>query len=153
MISAKRVTCVYKLLEDSYTPWKTILDRLLLPVGGRFVFHCSFQTSRWKIILPAYFKACFDACSELNGKTLTCYKGIINDIIWRITNFFVMIKKSLYRRNRVNLGFLKRLNFCKQFLLFLWYFFNSQSQTKVFPNDYKNIHNTWPHSKYFNGKR
>ena len=37
MISAKRVTCIKKLLEDYSSPWKTILDKLLLPVGGRFV--------------------------------------------------------------------------------------------------------------------
>ena len=36
MISAKRVTCIKKLLEDYSSPWKTILDKLLLPVEGRF---------------------------------------------------------------------------------------------------------------------
>ena len=36
MISVKRVTCIKKLLDDYSSPWKTILDKLLLPVGGRF---------------------------------------------------------------------------------------------------------------------
>lgn len=44
MISAKRVTCVNKLLEDFSFPWKTILDKFLSPFRGRFAFHCNFQT-------------------------------------------------------------------------------------------------------------
>ena len=36
MICAKRVTCLKKLLEDYLRSWKTILDSLLLPIGGRF---------------------------------------------------------------------------------------------------------------------
>ena len=36
MICAKRVTCLKKLLEDYSSSWKTILDNLLLPIGGRF---------------------------------------------------------------------------------------------------------------------
>ena len=54
MISAKRVTCIKKLLEDYSSPWKTILDKLLLPVAGRFALHCNFQTSELKVNLPAY---------------------------------------------------------------------------------------------------
>ena len=34
MICAKRVTCLKKLLEDYSSPWQTILDKLLLPIGG-----------------------------------------------------------------------------------------------------------------------
>ena len=32
VISAKRVTCLKKFLEDYTSPWKTILDKLLLPI-------------------------------------------------------------------------------------------------------------------------
>ena len=46
MICAKRITCLRKLLEDYSSSWKTILDNLLLPVGGRFVLHCNFQTPK-----------------------------------------------------------------------------------------------------------
>ena len=74
MICAKRITCLKKLLEDYSSPWKVILDKLLLPVGGRFVLHCNFRTSKLKISLPAYYKECFDAWSEVNGKTPSCYE-------------------------------------------------------------------------------
>ena len=106
MISAKRVTCIKKLLEDYSSPWKTILDKLLLPVGGRFVLHCNFQTSKLKINLPAYYKECFDAWSEINEKIPSCYKEIINEIIWN-NKFLCYDKKSMYRRDIVNLGFVK----------------------------------------------
>jgi len=109
MISAKRVTCVVtckKSLEDYSSPWKTILYKLLLPVGGRFVLHCNFQTSKLKINLLAYYKECFDAWSELNEKNPSCYKEISNGIIWN-NKFLCYGKKSMYRRDIVNLGFMK----------------------------------------------
>ena len=51
MICAKREKCFKKLWQDYSSPWKTILDKLLLPIGGRFVLHCSFQTSKLKMNL------------------------------------------------------------------------------------------------------
>ena len=49
MIGAKRITCLKKFLEDNQSTWKTILDSLLSPVGGRFVLHCNFHSSKLKI--------------------------------------------------------------------------------------------------------
>ena len=106
LICTKRVTCLKKLLEDYSSPWKTILDKLLFPVGGRFVLHCNFQTSKLKISLPAYYKECFDAWSEVNRKTPSCYEEIINEIIWN-NKFLCYDKKSMYRRDIVNLGVVK----------------------------------------------
>jgi len=42
MISAKRIKCLKKLLEDYRSTWKSILDKLLSPVAGRFVSYCNF---------------------------------------------------------------------------------------------------------------
>ena len=106
MISAKRIICLKKFLEDYQSTWKTILDKLLSPVGGRFVLHCNFHTSKLKISLPDYYKECFDAWSDLNGKTPTCYREIINELIWN-NRFLCHDKKSMYRRDIVNLGFIK----------------------------------------------
>ena len=98
MICAKRITCLKELLEDYSSPWKVIPDKLLLPVGGCFVLHCNFQTSKLKINLPTYYKECFDAWSEVNGKTPSCYKEIINEIIWN-NKFLCYDKKSMHRRS------------------------------------------------------
>ena len=105
MICAKRI-CLKKLLEDYSSPWKVILDKFLLPIGGRFVLHCNFQTSKLKINLPAFYKVCFDAWSEVNGKTPSSYKDIIKQIIWN-NKFLCHDKKSMYRRDIVNLGLVK----------------------------------------------
>ena len=106
MISAKRIICLNKFLEDYQSTWKTILDKLLSPVGRRFVLHCNFHTSKLKISLPDYYKECFDAWSDLNGKTPTCYREIINELIWN-NRFLCHDKKSMYRRDIVDLGFIK----------------------------------------------
>ena len=68
------------------------------------VLHCNFQTSKLKINLPAYYRECFDAWSEVNGKTPSCYQEIIKEIIWK---FLYYDKKSIYRTDIVNLGFVK----------------------------------------------
>ena len=110
MICAKRIICLKKLLEDYSSPWKVILDKLLLPIGGRFVLHCNFQTSKLKINLPAFYKECFDAWSVVNGKTRSSYKDIIKQIIWN-NKFLCHDKKSMYRRDIVNLGLVKITDF------------------------------------------
>ena len=106
MICAKRIICLKKLLEDYSSPWKVILDKLLLPIGGRFVLHCNFQTSKLKINLPAFYKECFDAWSEVNGKTPSCYENIINEIIWN-NKFLCYDNKTIYRRDIANSGLVK----------------------------------------------
>ena len=106
MISAKRIICLKKFLEDYQSIWKTILDKLLSPVGGRFVLHCNFHISKLKISLPEYYKKSFDAWSDLNGITPSCYREIINEIIWN-NPFLCYDKKSMYRRDIINLGFVK----------------------------------------------
>ena len=100
MICAKRVTCLKKLLEDYSSTWKTIPDKLLLPIGGRFALHCKFQTSKLKTSLPAYYKECFDAWSEVNGKTPSCYEEIINEfeIIWN--NRCLCYNKKIYVKKK-----------------------------------------------------
>ena len=74
MISAKRVTCLKKFLEDYQSTWiTTIQDKFLSPVGGRLV---------------------------------SCYREIMNELIWN-NQFLCQDKKSMYRRDVVNLGFVK----------------------------------------------
>ena len=135
MNCAKRVTCLKKLLEDYSSPWKTILDKLLLPIGGRFVLHCSFQTSKLKMNLPAY-KECFDAWSEVNGKTPSCYEEIVNEIIWN--NKFLCYDKKIdvqksYSKLRLRKD--KGFNFCEKLLL-VRLLFTYKPRTKIFSYEY-----------------
>ena len=106
MISAKRVTCLKKFLEDYQSTWKTILDTFLSSVGGHVVLHCNCHTSKLKISLPEYYKECFEAWSVLNGMKPSCYREIINELTWN-NQFLCHDKKSMYRRDIVKLGFVK----------------------------------------------
>ena len=136
MICAKRVTCLKKLLEDYSSHWKTILDELLLPIGGRFVLHCNFQTSKLKINLPAYYKECFDAWSEVNGKTPSCCEEIINEIIWN--NKFLCYDKKIDAQKRYSKPRLredKGFNIREQLLL-VRLLFTYKPRTKIFSYEY-----------------
>ena len=99
------------------SPWKTILDKLLLPIGGPFVLHWNFQTSKLKINLPAYYKECFDVWSEVNGTTPSSYEEIINEfeIIWNTK--FLCHNKKIYVKKKYSKLILredKGFNFCEQ---------------------------------------
>ena len=48
-------------------------------------------------------KECFDAWSEVYGKTPSSYEDIINEIMWN-NKFLCHDKKSMYRIDIVNLG-------------------------------------------------
>lgn len=106
LICAKQIICLKKLLEDYLSPWKVILDKFMLPIGGRFVLNCNFQTSKLKINLPAFYKECFDAWSEVKGKTPSSYEEIVNESIWN-NKFLCHDKKSMYIIDTENLGLVK----------------------------------------------
>ena len=130
MIWAKRVTCLKKLFSGKLA----ILYNLLLPIGGRFALHCNFQTSKLKINLPAYYKECFDAWSEVNGKTPSRYEEIINEfeIIWN--NKFLCYDKKIdvkKKYSKLRLREDKGFNFCEQLLL-VRFLFTYKPRTKVF---------------------
>ena len=69
LIKAKKVMFLKKFLQDYPSSWKTIFGKILSPVGGHFLLYCNFDTAKLKTSLPAYYKECLDAWSELNRKT------------------------------------------------------------------------------------
>ena len=106
MVSARRVICLKKFLEDYPSTWKSILNSCILPVGGSLVLHCNFDTVKLKTQLPKYYKECFDAWSGLNSSTPVTFNDIMNEIIWN-NKFICIDKKSVYRNDLVNLGIVK----------------------------------------------
>ena len=56
MIKAKRVVCLKKFLEDYPSSWKTIFDKILSPIDGRFILNCNFDTAKLRVPLPTYCK-------------------------------------------------------------------------------------------------
>ena len=106
MIKAKRVVCLKKFLEDYPSSWKTIFDKILSPIGGRFILNCNFDTAKLRIPLPAYYKECLDAWSEINNITPSSPHEVVNEIIWN-NRFLCIEKMTMYRSDIVNLGIQK----------------------------------------------
>jgi len=106
MVSARRVICLKKFLEDYPSTWKSILNSFILPVGGSLVLHCNFDTVKLKTQLPKYYKECFDAWSGLNSSTPVTFNDFMNEIIWN-NKFICIDKKSVYRNDLVNSGIVK----------------------------------------------
>ena len=106
LIKAKRVMCLKTFLRDYPSSWKAILGKILSPVGGRFLLYCNFDTAFLKISLPAYYKECLDAWSELNRKTPSFSHEVINEIIWN-NRFLCIDKMSIYRDDMIKVGFFK----------------------------------------------
>ena len=106
LIKARRVICLKKFLEDYSSSWKIILEKILSPVGGRFLLYCNFDIAKLKVSLPAFYKECLNVWTELNGKTPGSFHEVINEIIWN--NKFICIgRMSVYRDDMIKLGFLK----------------------------------------------
>ena len=59
MVRTRRVICLKKYLEEYKSPWKAFLnDELLIPVGGKLILYCNFDTSKLSIYLPSFYKQC-----------------------------------------------------------------------------------------------
>ena len=106
MVRTRQVICLKIYLEKYKSPWKAFLNELLVPVGGKLILHCNFDTSKLSIYLPSFYKQCFDAWSEVTGKMPGSLPEIANEVIWN-NNLLCIDKKSVYRRDIAELGFLK----------------------------------------------
>ena len=98
MVHTKRVLCLKKYLEDYPSPWKFFLDERLLSVGGKFVLHCNLDSTKLPVMLPPFYKQCFDAWSDLNNKVPFSFQEIVNEIIWN-NKFLCVDKKPVFRRD------------------------------------------------------
>ena len=83
---------------------ESFLNEILIPIGGKLIFHCNFDTSKLSVYLPSFYKQCFDAWSEVNAKTPSLLHEIAKGFIW-INKLLYFNKKSVYRRDIADLGF------------------------------------------------
>ena len=93
MIFTKRVSCLKKYLEDYPSPWKFFLDERLLSVGGKFVLHCNFDTTKLRVTLLPFYEKCFDSWSDMNNNTPLSFQEDANQIVWN-NKFLCVDKKS-----------------------------------------------------------
>jgi len=104
MISAQRVMALKKYFADGYSSWKAILDEFLCNVGRKFILFCDFDTRKLPAYIPAFYKECLDAWSELKTSNVVSYENVIDQIIWNN-------KKLLLTNNRFskNICFVREL--------------------------------------------
>ena len=121
MARTRRVICVKKYLEDYKSPGKAFLNEILIPVGGKLILYCNFDTSNLSIYLPSFYKQRFDAWSEVNAKTPSLLHEIANDVIWNTVNSLcsghcrdLKLVSSVARVR--NSGSLFQSNVCNSFL-------------------------------------
>ena len=78
-------------LEDYKSPWKALFNAILIPVGGRLILHCNFDTSKLGIYLSTTYLY-LDTWSEVNAKTPCLLHEVANEVIWN--NKLLCINKT-----------------------------------------------------------
>ena len=106
MISAQRVMCVKRCVENYGNPWKYVLDFYLKKVGGKFLFQCNFDYL--SITLPFFYRECLQAWSSMTNYDSTSYEGIMNQIIWK-NKYILSQGKSIFRSFFYNLQYRSEL--------------------------------------------
>jgi len=91
-----------KYFTDGNSSWKGILDEFLCKVGEIFILFCDFDTRKLPAYIPAYYKECLDAWSNLKNS----YEDVIDQIIWNNKN--IVVDKQLYRFSK-NICFVTEL--------------------------------------------
>ena len=74
MISAQRVMALKKYFADGNNSWKAILGEFLYNVGGKFILFCDFDICEFPAYIPAFYKECLDAWSELKNSNVVITK-------------------------------------------------------------------------------
>ena len=110
LISTQRVTALNKYFADGNSSWKTILEEFLCNVKGKFILFCNFDTGKIPVFIPALYKECVDAWSELKNSNVVYYEDVIDQIIWTNRNIVVdkqlILKKHLFNQGIVKIGHL-----------------------------------------------
>ena len=67
---------------------------------------CNFEFSKLNVPVPAFYKQCLVAWSELNEREPSSVHEITNQVIWN-NKFLWVDKESVYRRDIADQGFCK----------------------------------------------
>ena len=106
MISAQRIICIKRYLSPDPASWKLFLDFYLKKVGGKFLFHCNFNYTKLRIILPEFYKECVVSWTLLSEDNPSSSSEIANQVIWN--NQFICIgSKSIYNSRLIDLGIVR----------------------------------------------
>ena len=76
------------------------------PIGRKFFLHCNFEVSKLNISLPAFYRQCLVAWSELNAREPSSLHEIVKEVISN-NKLLCVDNKSVYRRDIADQGFCK----------------------------------------------
>ena len=82
MVRTRQVMCLKKYLQEYKSQCKVFLNELLVPVSGKVILHCNFDTFKLSIHPPSFHKQCLDAWSEVNEKMPSSEPKIANGVVW-----------------------------------------------------------------------
>ena len=95
-----------RFIEDYDSAWKSVLDTFLGDIGGKCILYCNFDTRKFPIYLPDFYKECLDAWSDVSTTSVVPYDDVVNQTIWN--NKFILIEnKSCYIEHRTLHGIVK----------------------------------------------
>ena len=69
-------------------------------------FFCDFDTRKLPTYIPAFYKECLDAWSNLKNSNVVWYEDVIDQIIWNSKNI-VVDKQSLFEKHLFCQGIVK----------------------------------------------
>lgn len=103
------IAWVYCYCKATDSHWCALLDSMLCPVGGAFLFQCNYELKSLDLTkLQAFYKNVLAVCQELNSKDPIDATEIQHEILW---NRFIRInEKSIYYKTWVNKGIFKVCN-------------------------------------------
>ena len=64
-----------------------------LLVESLYFTSCNLDSTKLPVMLPLFYKQCFDAWSDLNNKVPFSFQEIVNEIIWN--NKFLCVDKKI----------------------------------------------------------
>ena len=91
--------------RENKGPWKITLSYFLCQVGKEFILKSNFDTQKLPVYLPALYKECLDAWSELNQSAMSWYKDVVQQVIWKNKDITALdIKKDLFSKGIITIG-------------------------------------------------
>jgi len=73
---------------------------------GKFILFCDFDIRKLPAYIPAFYKECLDAWSNLKISNVVSYEDVIDQIIWNNKNI-VVDKQSLFEKHLLCQGIVK----------------------------------------------
>ena len=104
MILAQRVMVLKRFADrENKFPWKITLSYFLSQVGGEFILKCNSDTRKLPVYLPALYKECLDAWSELNQSAVSSCDDVVQQVIWN-DKYITVEQHSIYKKDLFSKG-------------------------------------------------